>query len=1505
MSNQQEPRPGQQVGEYRLLCKLGGGGFGTVYLAEHVHEDTLAAVKMLNIPLIKGEDFKSFLNEASTIRLHHPHIVSLLNFGISRDDLPFLVMEYAPGGTLRDHHPKGERLPLPTIISYVDQLASALQYAHNHHIIHRDVKPENILVRADGTLLISDFGIAKLMEQSMHLSEQKHVGTPIYMAPEQYRGYPCFASDQYALAVVIYELICGTPPFQGPAIGLALQHMDTPPPPLREQLPELPAAVEQVIFQALAKAPEERFRSIQEFADALRDANLYSGEQCSKRMQKLRSRILAPVRLLPLHTISNQIARPPIVDDPTSKTINTKPLISPELATQVPFSTMPSVLLPAVTDEKPIGLESTMQATDISVSHQRSPSVLRSPLEDTLKHVFPFSLRKRRTDKIFSVSVEETQGIVWRDWGEAPDVPTFFGRAKELALLEQWITQDRCRLVALVGMKGIGKTRLSVKLGRGGIGKTDLSLKLARGIQDRFDYVIWRRLLNAPKVSELLADLIKFLSNQQEVHIPDTVSGQISRLLHYLQQSRCLVILDNVEMILQGGKQAGQYYPGYEEYGQLLEKIAELPHQSCLLLTSREKPPEVARREGQTGPVRSLEVRGLDVADGQKILAEIGSFSGSKEDWRQLNHLYNGNPLALELAARHIKEVFFGSITEFLREGKPTFADLRSLLDWHFNRLADTHKEVMYWFAINREPTALADLKEDILSFIDKEQISSTLESLQRLIPLEKSGHSFTLQPVLIEYMTRRFVEQVVEEVRNGGIQLFNTHALLKTSVSDYVRDIQSRTLLQPVIEKLLEIYGNQARLAGRLKEIVSLLREERFRFISGYAGGNILNLLCYLKFDLRGYNFSSLAVWQAYLQGVSMQEVNFTSTNFARSVFTDTFGTILCVAFSPQRDLLATGTATGEIRVWYAASGLALQTFRGHSDWVFSVAFSPNGKILASASLDQTVRLWDIRSGKLLNILQGHTNEVYSVAFSPDGKTLASGSYDQTVRLWDISSSTCTTILRGHRCRVHSAAFSPDGKTLASGSDDQTVRLWGVCTGRLLKVLRGHTAWVYSVAFSPDGKTLASSSQDQTVRLWEVGSGRLLKVLRGHSDWIRSVTFSPDGRTLASSSLDQTVRLWEVSSGQCLKTLQGHTEVIWSAAFSSDGRTLASGSFDQTVRLWEVSSGRCLKTLQGHTEVIWSVAFSPDDKTLVSGHEDRAVRLWDISSGQCLKTLQGHTGGVWSVALSSDGKTLASGSEDRTVRLWEVGSGTLLNTLRGHTGRVWSVAFSPDGKTVASGSQDQTVCLWEVSSGKLLNTLRGHSNWVWPVAFSPDGKILASGSYDQTVRLWEVNSGTLLNTLQAKATRSLAFSPDGKTLASGSQDQTVYLWEVNTGKLLNTLHGHSHWVSSVAFSPCGKILASGNDQIVCLWEVSSGQLLNTLHSHSHWVSSVAFSPTGKTLASSGYDGIITLWDGSTGIPLHTLRTDRPYERMNITRVTGLTEVQKDTLRSLGAIEDE
>jgi serine/threonine protein kinase len=274
VSNHDEAQRSQIIGEYRLLRKLGGGGFGTVHLAEHIHKHSQVAIKILHqMPLTKSEDVRDFLNETRTmIRLHHPHIIPLLDVGLSSDDRLFLVMEYASKGTLRDLHPKGTQLPLVTIAEYVEHIASALQCAHDNRIIHRDVKPENMLLREDGTLLLSDFGIAKIIEHSTHMSLQKQIGTPAYMAPEQHKGYPCFASDQYSLAVLAYEWISGTRPFQGTREWLAVQHVTTPPPSLLDLLPTLHPSIEQVIFKALSKEPEQRFATVEEFAAAFRSS---------------------------------------------------------------------------------------------------------------------------------------------------------------------------------------------------------------------------------------------------------------------------------------------------------------------------------------------------------------------------------------------------------------------------------------------------------------------------------------------------------------------------------------------------------------------------------------------------------------------------------------------------------------------------------------------------------------------------------------------------------------------------------------------------------------------------------------------------------------------------------------------------------------------------------------------------------------------------------------------------------------------------------------------------------------------------------------------------------------------------------------------------------------------------------------------------------------------------------------------------------------------------------
>jgi eukaryotic-like serine/threonine-protein kinase len=270
-------RIGQLLGNYRLTRLLGQGGFADVYLAEHVHLKTQAAIKVLHTQLT-SEYVLHFRGEARTIaHLEHPHIVKILDFGVE-ETIPYFVMVYAPNGTLRQRYPRGIPLPAERIVGYVKQVASALQYAHSQKIIHRDVKPENLLLGRKDEVLLSDFGIALLTPSTRTQSlfgqngPSEMAGTLPYMAPEQLQGKPLPASDQYALGVMVYEWLCGMPPFTGSYMEIALQHVSALPPLLQEKDPTIPADVERVVLTALAKDPQLRFASVQAFATALEQA---------------------------------------------------------------------------------------------------------------------------------------------------------------------------------------------------------------------------------------------------------------------------------------------------------------------------------------------------------------------------------------------------------------------------------------------------------------------------------------------------------------------------------------------------------------------------------------------------------------------------------------------------------------------------------------------------------------------------------------------------------------------------------------------------------------------------------------------------------------------------------------------------------------------------------------------------------------------------------------------------------------------------------------------------------------------------------------------------------------------------------------------------------------------------------------------------------------------------------------------------------------------------------
>ena len=1087
------------------------------------------------------------------------------------------------------------------------------------------------------------------------------------------------------------------------------------------------------------------------------------------------------------------------------------------------------------------------------------------------------------------------------DWGDALDVPSFYGREEELATLEQWVVEERCRVVSIEGM--------------GGIGKSALAVSLMHQVAPHFEVVIWRSLRDAPACEALLDECLQVLAPQSLSLVPASLERRLSLLLEHLREQRTLLVLDNLEAVLEEGESMGGMRVGYEGYGRLLRRVGETAHQSCLLLTSREKPSELVPLEGSHKPVRALRLAGLETGAGEQLLAEK-EVVGLAHDRARLVEVYAGNPLALKIVAQTIVELFGGEIAPFLEQGEVVFGGVRELLAEQFARLSAVERTVLLWLAILREPVTIEELLAVLGTPLSRAQVLEAVEALRRrsLVERGKRPGCFTLQSVVLEYATERFLAEIASEIEQGTLLRLIDHGLELATAKEYVRQTQQRLLVAPLLAQLRNVYPQRAALEQQLFALLDQLRA-RADYAQGYGPANVLALLREHWGHLRGVDLSQLVIRGASLQGVEMQDATLSGATLRETVFTEALDAIWAVATSLNGQSWAAGSRRGEVRVWRESGKLLHLAWQAHTSTVATLAFSPDGRTLATGSWDGAIKLRDVESGALL-WMSWQTDIIHCVAFSPDGHTLASGGDGATIRLWDASSGTHLQTLTGHSGPVHALTWSPDGSLLASGGFDMQIRLWKMQEAQpetSVGMLVGHTNWVFSLAFAPDGRTLASASFDRTVKLWDVDSLSVRETLTGHIDLVFAVAWSPDGRLLASCGLDQTIWFWDVERSSYRTTLLGHTAAVYGLAFTPDNRSLLSGSEDGTVRVWEVESGQCVRIMQGYAAALYDVAWSPDGTQLASAGTDLLVTIWEVADRTPLRVLRGHSWSIYGVAWSPDGRFLASSGWDNAVQVWDASMGESRQTLRDpdHVETLFfGVAWSPNGKFLASGSYQRGVQVWEVTTGTRRWVGRGHPTRIRRMAWSPDGTRLAGGGDDGSVCLWQASDGTLLQQFEGHRGRvaSVAWSPDGSRLASGggsSGSGEIFVWDALSGERLYTLNEPSEIVCALARGPTGSVLVSGGgDGMLRWWDLRHGECVRVRKAHQGAVQSLKHSPDGRRLASCGYDGVINVWDLQSGELLQTLRRDRPYERLDITGIRGLTQAQKATLRALGAIED-
>jgi WD40 repeat protein/serine/threonine protein kinase len=452
--------------------------------------------------------------------------------------------------------------------------------------------------------------------------------------------------------------------------------------------------------------------------------------------------------------------------------------------------------------------------------------------------------------------------------------------------------------------------------------------------------------------------------------------------------------------------------------------------------------------------------------------------------------------------------------------------------------------------------------------------------------------------------------------------------------------------------------------------------------------------------------------------------------------------------AFSGDSRWLAASTGS-HVVVWEVGSWERRYTLpRDHAgSWPSPLAFTRDGTMLAMTRSSLLIELVDLQTGQVLTSLPlSGPQRVLTLRFSPDGSQLAVAGDNQVVQVLDL-----------RWARKHLAALGLDwdlpSYPLPQQNDRVAIPQATVLSGDAglprppslapkaageVRRFEGGVAVVHSVACSANGCWALTGNSDRTVRLWDLETGKELRRFEGHLGGVTSVAFFPDGRHALSGSYDKTLRLWDLQTGKEVRRFQGHTDRVEAVALSPDGGQALSGSHDETMCLWDVRTGQVVRRFREHSALVRCVAFSPDGRKALSGSGDHHMRLWDLDNGDEHRCWVGSSSWVDGVAFSPDGRqALCGGGDGFTLRLWDVASGRRPRRFEGHTGYVQCVAFSPDGRLVVSGSNDRTVRLWDVAGARELHRFTGHTGFVRSVAFVPDGRHILSASDDGTMRLW------------------------------------------------------------------------------------------------------------------------------------------------------------------------
>ncbi len=1468
---------GQTIKGYELQERIGQGGFGAVYRAYQPSVRREVAIKVILPEFANQPEFiRRFEAEAQLVaHLEHLHIVPLYDYW--RDATgAYLVMRWLRGGSLRQALKSGA-WPLDDVGRLVEQITAGLAVAHRHGVVHRDLKPDNILLDDDHNAYLADFGIAKDLQNLAHIEtiyaaeeeEGRLMGSPYYLSPEQIRLEPVSPrSDIYSLGIVLYEILTGKTPFEGlPIATVITKHLEEPLPHLLDARPDLPAALHHVIAKATEKKPADRYPGV---------TALYADFR----------------RALAESLAGPDMALTPAIGDFAPDLDETVELINPYKGLRAfqeadagdfygrealvgrlleRLQTEPARFL-AVVGPSGSGKSSVVKAGLI-------PQLRRGALPDSDRwFIVEMTPGARPLEELeaalLRVAVNPPASLLPQLREDARGLARAVKRALpdggELALVidqfEEVFTlvedeAERAHFLTILGAAALdstGRLRIIVTLRADFYDRPLLYPDFGELVRARTEVVLP---LAREELERAIIEPAEKARMQMEIGlVPEIVAdvGEQPGALPLLQYALTELFerRDGRWLTVQayrsiGGISGALARRADELYDRLDETGQNAARQMFLRLVTLNEGAEDTRRRARLDELLSLQG---DPALMQAVLERFGKY-------RLLT--FDHDPATRTPTVEVAHEALIRQwprLRGWLRDSREDLRIQRRLAaaadDW-----SKMGKDTSFLASGTRLEQFEAWAGETSLALTGDEAayLQASLAERGRQRAAEAARRE---KEAALERRSRRFLWALA-----GVLAAATLVALALTGVALNQNDIAQQNAATATIAQgqALAQADNAATAAADAERSAADARSLALTSGSQLAL-NSSNTDLALALALEA---SRIGQPTAQMQRTLAEAAYAPGT---RRIFIGHTDRVTTAAFSPDGAAAVSGSRDNTLILWDTATGRLQRRLQGHADWVWDAAFSPDGRWVLSASADKTLILWDASGGQIVRRFEGHAAAVRCVAFDGAGERALSGAEDGELILWDAATGE---IIRRFDAGspVYDLAFSQGGFTALSGSADGLITLWNVQSGEPLIRFgaggEGHTGEVWSVAYTPDEQGFLSGSDDSSILLWSFESGQPVRRFEGHTSRVTSVAFSPDGATAVSGSEDNAIIVWDVATGGIQRRFTGHTSLVYGVAFSPDGARILSASWDGTLRLWDLENGAQVRRYDAHAGEVRGVAFSPDGSRALAALADGTLALWDVASGDEIRRLEGHTGAVNAVTFSPDGRFALSGSDDLSLILWDVENGALVRrfggagSTLGHSDGVWAVAFSPDGLTAVSGSRDNTLIVWDVATGQQRQRLFGHTFRVTGAAFSPDGSLLLSSGFDNLLILWDILDGSIIRRFEGHGdwVRSAAFSPNGRYALSGSADNTLILWDVETGERLRRYEGHTAQVYSAAFSPDGRYALSGSaDATLIVWDIATGAELRRFTGHVGDVRGAVFSPDGRYALSGSGDGTVRLW---------------------------------------------